>query len=129
MNRWVLNFIPVFVLALLVLISGCATDGDTSAKGNSTTGTPTQSHLITPESTEDLTSVSDANLDKRITEKRKAINQLMGKTFVYKLDHSEGDLSGDVKFQALLRQIKQSETDLFVLERETARRAATSVKD
>lgn len=124
-----LKFIPVFVLALLVLISGCVTDGDTSAKGNSTRGTPTQSHLITPESTEDLTRVTDANLDKRIAEKRKAINQLMGKTFVYKLDHSESDLSSDVKFQALLRQTKQSETDLLVLERETARRAAASVKD
>ncbi len=112
-----------FMLTCAALL-GCANNGTTLGQSSSrqSTNPPSHAHLLTPESDEDLTSISDSELARRIADKHREIGRHMNAATDYMLDHLDRDLSADSEYQQLLRRAKQADTDLSVLEREVERR-------
>lgn len=121
----------VAIVCFVAWLAGCATTdsptGGQSKASKSGSGS-IQHHLLTPESDEDLTVLSDAELETRIDAKDREVNQNMKEAGNYMIDNLESDLSRDRTYQQILRRVKQADTDLNRLMREADRRAAARAK-
>jgi len=119
------NQSPALIILLMasVMLAGCAGQPNPATKASAHV-TAAQPHLLTPETDEDLTALSDGALKQRIARKRREVGRFMNEAIGYTLETGNQDLSRDPKYQQLLRSAKQADTDLFALERERDRRAS-----
>jgi hypothetical protein len=120
----------LFFSAALFLVTGCKTSDEPnpSFKTSKTAGGKLQSnsHLLTPPNTDDLTKLSASQLIRKLEVARMQLDKDLNTTLKYATQYQGDNLQRDVGYLNQIRTMKKAETELARLEDEIIRRKQSS---